>query len=165
MALALGVSTHRLVHHFGTKAELLDAALRRALEIQEDVQGQWLLAEPGMSLPDLLRRWWHWCLESNENLALVRLGIEAVSMEAAVTGLGFDIRERQIGVWRANIEGRLRSSGMSAHDAAVEASISKAVFTGTVMDLLASGDTVRISEALEQYLAALDTRIAAAALV
>ena len=153
MALALGVSTHRLVHHFGSKAELVDLALRRALAMQEDVRRGWLAASPGLSQADLLRRWWAWMLADPANLALVRLGFEAVCLDATVTGLEGDLRAAQIGVWRSSIEDRLVEAGLAPKDAAVEASMAKALFTGLVMDLLATGEMPRLTEALERYLA------------
>jgi AcrR family transcriptional regulator len=152
MALALGVSTHRLVHHFGSKAELVDLALRRALSLQEDVRIGWMTSDPGLSQADLLRLWWEWMLADPANLALVRLGFEAVCLEATVTGLERDIRAEQIGVWRSSIEDRLLVAGLEPQDAALEASTTKAFFSGLVMDLLATGDVDRLTEALEYYL-------------
>jgi AcrR family transcriptional regulator len=40
VARALGVSVNALVHHFGSKDELVVAALRRAAEIQRGRHGQ-----------------------------------------------------------------------------------------------------------------------------
>ena len=40
MARTLGVSVNGLVHHLGTQEEMVVAALRRASEIQEDVQAR-----------------------------------------------------------------------------------------------------------------------------
>ncbi len=153
MALALGVSTHRLVHHFGSKAELVEMALRRALATQEDVRRAWLDVDPGLSQADLLRRWWSWMLADPANLALVRLGFEAVCLDATVTGLEGDLRAEQIAVWRSSIEDRLVEAGLTPKDAEVEASMAKALFTGLVMDLLATGEVLRLTDALERYLA------------
>jgi AcrR family transcriptional regulator len=153
MALAIGVSTHRLVHHFGSKAELVELALRRALAMQEEVRREWLAAEPGLSQADVLRRWWAWMIDEPANLALVRLGFEAVCLDATVTGLAGDLRAEQISVWRSSIEDRLLEAGLAPKEAVVEASIAKAVFTGLVMDLLATGEVPRLTEALERYLA------------
>ena len=152
MALQLGVSTHRLVHHFGSKADLVDAALSRAIAMQEDVRLAWLADDPTVSQADLLRLWWEWMLASPHNLALVRLGFEAVCLQATVTGLGSDTRAKQIGVWRSSIEDRLLEAGLEPHEASLEASVTKSMFTGLIMDLLATGDTDRLTEALEHYL-------------
>ena len=82
MAAALSMSTNRLVHHVGTKEELIAAALARAVAIQEDVRSKWLAEDPRVSQPDLLRKWWAWMRASSANLALVRLGLEAAALDA-----------------------------------------------------------------------------------
>lgn len=159
MAAALGVSTNRLVHHLGSKDELVAAALDRAIEIQEHVRSAWLEREPELSQPDLLRRWWSWLAAAPENLALVRLGLEAVTIDATASGIAGEVRAEQIGVWRSSIEERLVKDGLSRRDAEIEASIAKAVFTGLVVDLLASADADRLGRALEGYLVGLEARL------
>ena len=74
VARALGVSVNALVHHFGSKDELVVAALRRAAEIQRGVEGRWRRQVPHLSTAELQRRWWRWINRSPEHLALVRLG-------------------------------------------------------------------------------------------
>ena len=91
--------------------------------------------------------------------ALVRLGIEAAALDATVSGLPGDVRADQIGVWRANIEQRLVAEGMDPAAARVEASIVKAMFTGLVVDLLATGERRRLTRALEAALTAVDIRV------
>lgn len=159
MAAALGMSTNRLVHHFGTKDQLVAVALDRAAEMQVEVRARWLAEEPTISQADLLRRWWAWIGESPAHLALVRLGIEAVALDATVTGLPVEVRAQQIGLWRSEIETRLLRAGLPPGEAEVEASALKALFTGLVIDLLASGDRPRLTEALELALGRLEERI------
>src|SRR4051812_24058143 len=77
MAAALGTSPNRLVHHFGSKQDLLTAALRQAMTIQECVRDAWLLRQPDLTKTGELRKWWKWLNESPANLALTRLGLEA----------------------------------------------------------------------------------------
>jgi AcrR family transcriptional regulator len=160
MAVALGMSRHRLNHHFGQRDELIDAALRRATEIQEELQAEWFVDQPDMTQPELFRRWWHWLIGSPSNLALVRLGLEAATLDATVTGVSNAIRADQIGVWRTKIERRLIVAGVPRNVAAVEATIAKATFTGLVVDLMASGETHRLTKALEEYLDQFELRIA-----
>ena len=159
VARSLGVSVNGLVHHLGTREEMVVAALRRAIEVQEDVQAGWLRRQPDLSMIGLLRRWWRWINASPEHLALVRLGIEAAALDATVSGLPGDVRADQIGVWRANIEQRLVAEGMEPAAARVEASIVKAMFTGLVVDLLATGERRRLTRALDAALAAVDIRV------
>src|SRR4051812_48563720 len=77
MAHQLGLSVNALVHHFGSKDELIVAALRRAIVVQAEVEAQWLERRPQLSQAELLRAWWRWITSSPQNLAMVRLGIEA----------------------------------------------------------------------------------------
>lgn len=156
MAKALGISVNGLVHHFGSKDDIVVAALRRANEVQIDVLDRWLAGDPGLGQADLLRRWWRWINSSPHRLALVRLGIEAAALEATASGLPGDVRAVQIGLWRLNIEHRLRAEGVPPARVEVEASLVKAMFTGLVVDLIATGERRRLGRALEVALGRLD---------
>jgi len=159
LAAALGVSTNRLVHHFGSKDQLVTVALARAVEIQEEQRQCWLDDQPRMGQVELLRRWWAWMNDRPEHLALVRLGFEAVTLDATVSGVPGDVRDAQISVWRSNIEQRLIAGGMAANEAAVEASLVKATFSGLVLDLIAGGDTPRLEAAFDAMLVRLEDRL------
>lgn len=160
MATELGVGVNTLVHHFGTKDDLVTAALRRSGRIQQGVEEGWLRSDPGMSQADILRAWWRWITASRRNLAIARLGIEAAAMEATLGGLPRQVRGEQIGLWRTNIEHRLVAAGVPRETAVVEASLAKAMFTGLVVDLLATGQRTRLTRALEAGLARLEEVIA-----
>ena len=156
MAAALGVSVNGLVHHFGQKDDLVVAALRRVNDVQSEVLQRWLARNPGLSQADLLRRWWRWINATPANLALVRLGIEAAAMEASASGLPGVVRADQIAMWRHEIEQRLIAEGVPPAQAQSEASLVKAMFTGLVVDLLATGERRRLGRALELGLARLE---------
>lgn len=160
MALALGMSPHRLMHHFGPKDEMVATALSRAIEIQEEVLKEWLANDPTMGQPTVFRHWWYWLVSDTSNLALVRLGLEAATLDATVTSLPMQVRAEQIGVWRTLIEDRIVAAGVPRRVAVIEASIAKATFTGLVVDLMSSGESDRLTEALESYLESLEQRIA-----
>jgi AcrR family transcriptional regulator len=156
MASALGVGVNTLVHHFGAKDDLIIAALRRAEAVQIAVEAQWVERRPQLNQSELLRAWWRWINASPQNLAMVRLGIEAASLDATVTGLPKRVRGDQIGVWRENIEQRLIDEGVPHATVTIEASLAKAMFTGLVVDLLATGQRARLTRALEVGLARLE---------
>lgn len=156
MAKALGVSVNALVHHFGTKEDLLAAALRRSGQIQQDIERRWLRRRPNMTQVELLRAWWKWTTATPENLAIVRLGIEAVALEHGLDGVPRRHRGQQIEFWRLNVERGLLAEGVPPDVAAVEATLAKATFTGLVVDLIASGQKARLTRALEVHLARLD---------
>ena len=162
MAKALDTSPNRLVHHFGSKQELLTTALKQAMKIQEDVRDGWLRRQPDMSKTAELRKWWKWLNDAPANLALTRLGLEAVTLEATHTGLSGDVRAEQIGVWREQIEQRFVSEGLPPAVANIEASLLKGTFTGLIVDLMATGDKARLTKALEQALRRTDAVLEAA---
>jgi AcrR family transcriptional regulator len=151
MASALGVSTNRLVHHFGPKEDLLAQALARAIEIALHQQEAWLARKPGMRLDEMYRRWWTWMNADAGNLAIVRLGYEAAALHSSVTGLPGPVRAVQFDVWRIDVELRLHRSGLRPDAAALEAGLIKAAFSGLVMDLLATGDTRRVTALFNQW--------------
>ncbi|MFM2070541.1 MAG: hypothetical protein RLZZ623_804 [Actinomycetota bacterium] len=152
MAASLNVSINRLVHHFGSKEELITTALARAIDQQLAVQEKWLKRQPSMSQTDLYRRWWRWLNASPENMALVRLNYEAAALDTKVTGLAGTVRADQIGVWRHDVEHRLLSAGLAPERAAIEASLIKATFSGLIVDLFATGDRRRLTIAFDAWL-------------
>ncbi len=101
VAKALDVSLSGLVHHFGTKDELLVEALRRAVEIQTEVRDRWLAKQPSVVAGRPTSQWWRWINAAPANAALVRLGIEAAALDATRSGLPGDVRAEQIGLWRS----------------------------------------------------------------
>jgi AcrR family transcriptional regulator len=152
MAAELGVSINRLVHHFGSKDELIATALARSIEQQIEVADGWSRRHPDAGIVEHYRRWWRWINASPANLALVRLNYEAAALSHEVTGLAGDVRADQIGVWRHDIEHRLLREGVPPARVEVEASLVKAMFSGLVMDLLATGDRARVTAACHQWL-------------
>lgn len=159
LAEAIGTSASSLVHHLGSKETLLTAALQRATEIQEEVAAVWLSRDPSLTVSQWFRKWWKWINASPINLALSRLGYEAAAIDATVTGLPSDVRADQIAVWTRQCENLLRRSGIDAQTAAHEAVLAKAMFTGLVLDLLATGERARLTSALDYGLAQLERRM------
>lgn len=151
MAAELGVSINRLVHHFGSKEELVAAALQRSLEEQIAVKDAWLARKPDLTMVELYRKWWRWMCESPANLARVRLNYEAAALDPVVSGLSGQMRADQIGVWRHHCETHLEADGLSHEQAVLEASLAKATFTGLVVDLLATGDRRRVTRAFDVF--------------
>ncbi len=159
MAHALGTSATRLMHHFGSKGELIAIALSRVEERHREIEARWVARDPAMSQGEILRKWWRWMLASRRNLNETRLGLEAATLDATVTGLAGTVRADQIGAWRLNIERRLVAAGHDMATARVAASILKAAFTGLTLDLVASGERVRLTAALDTILADFDRRM------
>ncbi|MCX6521498.1 MAG: TetR/AcrR family transcriptional regulator [Actinobacteria bacterium] len=160
MAASLDVSINRLVHHFGSKEELIAAALNRATEQQLAVQAAWFKRRPNLDMIEFYRRWWKWINAKPEHLALVRLNYEAAALETSVTGLAGDLRADQIGVWRHAVEERMLAAGVAADRVELEGVLAKATFTGLVIDLIATGDRQRLNVACDAWLERLASSIA-----
>lgn len=160
MAASLGVSINRLVHHFGTKDELIATAIRRVVEREVAVEQRWIHRNPNLSTADLYRKWWRWIIADPEHLALVRLGYEAAALDTTVSGLPGDLRADQLAVWRQSAADRLRNDGLPEGLIALEASLQKATFTGLVIDLVATGERRRLTQTLEVNLKRLEHLIA-----
>jgi AcrR family transcriptional regulator len=152
MAASLDVSINRLVHHFGTKEELLAAALQRSLDLQIEVQNGWLERTPQLTMADLYRKWWRWMNASEANRAMVRLNYEAAALDTKVTGLAGTVRAEQIGVWRHEAQHHFEAEGLEHDRAVLEASLAKATFTGLVLDLLATGERRRLNAIFEVFI-------------
>ena len=159
LATALGTSPTRLMHHFGSKGELLAAALQRTEELHRQIEARWVHHDPHIGQSDVLRKWWKWMLASKRHLNQVRLGLEAATLDATVSGLAGDVRADQIGAWRMQIERRLVAHGVPSPMARLEASRLKAAFTGLTLDLVVTGDRKRLTTTLEQILADFDRRV------
>ena len=93
VARALGVSVNALVHHFGSKDELVVAALRRAAEIQRGVEGRWRQQVPHLSTAEQISFW-----RKDIAAGLIADGIkpedaerEASLVKATFTGLVLDL--------------------------------------------------------------------------
>ena len=162
MAAALDVSINRLVHHGGAKEELITAALNRAIEQQMDVERAWLRRNPQMTVVEYYRKWWKWINARPDHLALVRLNYEAAALDTSVTGLAGEVRADQIGVWRRDIAQRMLIEGVPADRVEVEAGLTKAMFSGLIMDLIATGERKRLTLACEEWLSRLSVVIGAA---
>lgn len=156
MAKSLGVSVNALVHHFGTKDDLIAAALRRAGEIQDQVERQWWQDHPDMTVSEWLRTWWRWTIATPEHLAMVRLGIEAVANGQMVNAGQRAARRQQIDYWQNAFECRLVAVGVPKKVAVDEATLIRSVFTGLVIDLIASGNKARVNRSFERFLTHVD---------
>ncbi len=77
-------------------------------------------------------------------------------------GVPGQVRAEQVGLWRTDIEQRLVAEGLSPSAAQVEASLVKAMFTGLVVDLIATGNRRRLTRALREGLHRLEAVVAAA---
>jgi len=163
LADALDISTFKIVYHFGSKAQLIDTALRRVSWREVAEVQSWMAqpAGPPPSVGEVLRRYWAWCLRPRRQ-AVMRLFIEAATLAMRdpesyppvvrdILQEGIDL-ERQIVV----------AAGSDAGESVAIATLVNGAVWGLQLDLIATGDAVRTTAAVHQLAALVDDHLALA---
>jgi AcrR family transcriptional regulator len=148
LAQAVGTSARLLIYHFGSKESLLAEALDR---VRERMQREFLqLADPGkaQSLESVFLLFWKW-MQAPEHQGHVRLFLQ-------VYGLALHDRDKYsaflaatTGTWvRFLDKGFTQFPALSKHSPEAVRTYIVASFRGLLLDLLATGDRERTTEAL-----------------
>lgn len=138
LADALGVMPNTLVHHFGSKEELLSAILNG---VRDRLQG--MMRAEMQREGDPLRAAWRWT-SSPERLPFFRSFFEAY-------GLALHQPDRF-----ARFLGRVVTDWLSTPDVP-RATLELAVLRGLLLDLLTTGERERVEQAFALFLASLPT--------
>lgn len=152
VAAALGVSTSTLVHHFGTKEQMLEAILRRLRErvfadITERVDGQADLVAATRAV---------WARSADPRQAKeFRLFFAAYGRALQDPQQFSGFLEHVVADWMSD----LRDKQGPDSDPAIAtrtATLVIATIRGLLLDLLATGDRARVQDAAESFLASLE---------
>jgi AcrR family transcriptional regulator len=155
LASRLGTSTYTLTYQFGSKDGLLGDAIRHAESRQLELIESWRTPGHDLTSGEMLRRFWEWCL-AGDNIKLVRLLIEATTLGGSQPDVFGDVGSRLVSEWVSVIAEGLERSGMSKAEAERLATHVYATITGLQFDLIATGDTERITRAFDQLCDYLD---------
>lgn len=161
MADALGVSTYKLVYHFGSKDEMVERALGHASDRQIAEVRSWLERSPSATVGDIMNAYWDWFLV-RDHRAPTQLMFEANGLAArrsdgdgplrAMVLSGIDFEERILERARAAPATRQRLATLIC-----------ATCWGLQLDLLATGDAERTTATWRAFAADVDRQIATAA--
>ena len=151
VAAALGVSTTTLVHHFGTKEQMLEAILGRLRE--RLVAESRTLAGEQADLATTARAFWTWSADESRWPTLrLFFAVYGRALQSPDAYAGF---LEQVGAdWTA----ALRAAQEPDVDPALagrRATLVVATLRGLLLDLLASDDRARVEDAAQAYLASL----------
>ncbi|MGW6378429.1 TetR/AcrR family transcriptional regulator [Rhodococcus sp. NPDC055112] len=143
LAKAVGVSHASLLHHFGSKENLL-------AEVIEGMRGESipaeLLAESGADPIALLTAWWD-ARTAPETLPRFRVMLE-IYVQALLDPAGHErFLEHFVGQWLAVLEHGLRGAGCPDEQVPQVATLILAQIRGLTLDLLATGDRPRVDRA------------------
>jgi AcrR family transcriptional regulator len=151
VAAGLGVSTSTLVHHFGTKEQMLQAILgrlrERVFEATSDPAGGW---------PDLAsaaRASWTRAADPQRS-AEYRLFFAVYGRALQTPELFADFLTHAVAYWKS---GLIEAQGPDIDPATAErrATLVIATIRGLLLDLLTTGDRDRVHDAAESFFATL----------
>jgi len=138
LAAALGTQAPVLLHHFGTKEHLLAEILGR---VRDRLRALGRNAEAGQHRSGL-GTVWRW-LSDPEQAPLMRLFFEAYGLALQHPDRYPEFLEHSIHDWL--------DEPLAAIDD-ISATLAIATVTGLLLDLLTTGDRVRIDDAMERFL-------------
>jgi AcrR family transcriptional regulator len=146
LAAAIGTSHRMLLYHFGSREGLLTAVAQAVEEAQRAVVSEW-----GITSADSRRLWQHFSdprLWPAERL-FFELYAHALLGRPGTEGF----LDNAIEPWvSALTPAFVREAGLDEATARAEARLAVAVTRGLLLDLLATGDRVAVTEAFERYL-------------
>ncbi|GAA4484573.1 TetR/AcrR family transcriptional regulator [Rhodococcus olei] len=147
LAKEVGVSHASLLHHFGSKENLL-------AEVIEDMRGESipaeLLSETGGDPIELLRSWWGVRM-APDALPRFRVMLEIYVQAVLRPDENARFLEHFVGQWLEVLEAGLRAAGCPEEEAAAEATLILGQVRGLSLDLLATGDRDRVERAFDRY--------------
>jgi AcrR family transcriptional regulator len=146
LAAAIGTSHRMLLYHFGSREGLLTAVAQAVEEAQRAVVSEW-----GITSANSRRLWQHFSdprLWPAERL-FFELYAHALLGRPGTEGF----LDNAIEPWvSALTPAFVRDAGLDEATARAEARLAVAVTRGLLLDLLATGDRVAVTEAFERYL-------------
>jgi len=146
LAAAIGTSHRMLLYHFGSREGLLTAVARAVEEAQRAVVSEW-----GITSANARRLWQHFSdpqLWPAERL-FFELYAHALLGRPGTEGFLDNAIEPWVTLLTPVIA---REAGLDDKAARAEARLAVAVTRGLLLDLLATGDRVAVTEAFERYL-------------
>jgi AcrR family transcriptional regulator len=154
LAAAVGVSPRMLVHHFGSREDLVAGALREARSRQREAFEARLAAQVGRPYADVLADAWRWFATDEARPYLRLFGqLHALAGTPGSPHAAF-LRESVVD-WLPVIEDGFAADGVDPATARELATLTLAVVRGLLQDTNATGDHQRASAAFDRYAALL----------
>jgi AcrR family transcriptional regulator len=153
IAAAAGTSHRMLIHHFGSREELLVEVIRAVEERQRAILGGLGTDDEGVPEDLALRFWEH--LRSPELAAQERLFFEVYGQALQGRAWARPLLDGVVEDWVAPVAARFEAVGASPAAARIVARLSVAVGRGLLLDVLATGDDEEVDAAMRYFLAML----------
>jgi AcrR family transcriptional regulator len=150
LAAAVGVSPRMLVHHFGSREELVSSALREARSRQREAFEARLAPRPGRPYPDVVTDAWRW-LGTDEAGPYLRLFGQLHALAGVPDSPHADFLRESVLDWLPTIQAGFAADGADPATARELATLTLAVIRGLLQDRNAVGDHKRVSGAFGRY--------------
>ncbi|MBV9577364.1 MAG: TetR/AcrR family transcriptional regulator [Chloroflexi bacterium] len=155
LAAAIGTSHRMLIYHFGSREGLLVAVVQAVEQAQRAFLAD-LLADPGLSRAEIMRRMWQRladpALWPNERL-FYELYAQALHGRPGTAGFLDDV----VDAWVEPLVDFADRYGVDREQFRADTRLGVAVVRGLLLDLLASQDRPAVDAAFDRYLALYDT--------
>ena len=150
LATAVGVSPRMLVHHFGSREQLLSRALREARSRQRAAFEARLAPQAARRYAEVLTDAWRW-FASDEAQPYLRLFGQLHALAGAPGSPHAEFLRESVLDWLPTLEAGFAADGADPATARELATLTLAVVRGLLQDLTAIGDAQRVSAAFERY--------------
>jgi AcrR family transcriptional regulator len=157
LAQALSTSPRMLLYHFGSKGQLIAEILAAARLRQAELTAGWLAEQPHLGPAELLRRFWRW--QTDQHRPFLRLFFEVYGLALQRPNRFPGLPRDAVRDWLPLIERTLEEAGVPGPQAGSAASIVIAGYRGLLMDVLATDDLERTTEALDLFLDAIEQHL------
>jgi AcrR family transcriptional regulator len=150
LATAVGVSPRMLVHHFGSREQLLSRALRAARARQHAAFEARLAPQAGQRYADVLTDAWRW-FASDEAQPYLHLFGQLHALAGAPGSPHAEFLRESVLDWLPAIEAGFVADGADQSVARELATLTVAVVRGLLQDFTAIGDRERVSAAFDRF--------------
>jgi AcrR family transcriptional regulator len=157
LAGAVGVSPRMLVHHFGSREELVSRALREARSRQREAFEARLAPQRGRPYADVLTDAWSW-FATDEARPYLRLFGQLYALAQAPDSPHGEFLRESVLDWLPAIADGFAADGAGRATARELSTLTVAVIRGLLQDATAIGDQERVTAAFERYAALLGAR-------
>jgi AcrR family transcriptional regulator len=150
LAGAVGVSPRMLVHHFGSREQLVSAAVREARSRQREAFEARLAPQPERPYADVLTDAWRW-FASDEARPYLQLFGQLYALAQAPDSAHAEFLRESVLDWLPTLEHGFAADDADPAKAQELSTLTLAVIRGLLQDANTIGDQDRVSAAFERY--------------
>jgi AcrR family transcriptional regulator len=150
LGAAVGVSPRMLVHHFGSREQLVLRALDEARSRQRAAFEAHLAPQPGRPYAHVLTDAWRWFM-SDEARPYMRLFGQLYALAGVPGSPHAEFLRESVVAWIPLLEAGFAAEGAGPDAARELATLTVAVTRGLLQDVGATGDRGRASAAFDRY--------------